>query len=121
MTQSHLPRDPLAAHELVMQRAQQVFERRAEERRKPLPEQIKASVSFVRHQAAQSIQAEVLDLSSTGMRLAAFANDTIRQGDRCQIAVLGQEIEPPRWATVRWVKPHPLIQVFGVQFDAPPQ
>ena len=118
MAQSDLPRDPLAAHEVVMQRAEAVLERRQEERRKPLPEQAQAQVCFVRLKGSECIQAEVLDVSTSGMRLAAFANDTIHQGDRCEIAVQGQDIEGPRWATVRWIKPHPLIQVFGVQFDA---
>lgn len=118
MADSDLPRDPLAAHEVVMQRAEAVLERRNEERRKPLPEQTQAEVCFVRHQGSQSIQAEVLEVSTTGMRLAAFANDSIHQGDRCEIAVQGQDPVVRRWATVRWIKPHPLIQVFGVQFDA---
>lgn len=118
MAQSHLPTDPLAAHQVVMQRAEQVFEQRREQRRKPLPEQAVAEVSVVRRQGTDRIQAEVLDVSSSGMRLAAFANDQIQVGDRCGIAVTGDDANATRWATVRWVKPHPMIQVFGVQFDA---
>lgn len=119
MAQSHLPKDPFAAHEQVMQRAEQVFEQRREERRKPLPEQAQAEVSFLRRAGLERIQAEVLDLSSGGMRLAAFANERIEQNDRCAITVRGAQQAEARWATVRWVKPHPMIQVFGVQFDGP--
>jgi hypothetical protein len=117
MAQSHLPKDPLAAHEVVMQRAEQVFEQRLEERRKPLPDQSTAEVRFARGVGLERIQAEVLDISRCGMGLAAFANETILIGDRCTIAVLGTETSEPRWATVRWVDPHPMIQVFGVEFD----
>lgn len=117
MTQSHLPKDPLAAHEVVMQRAEQVFELRREERRKPLPEQTQAEVRFARGAGLERVKAEVLDISRCGMGLAAFANEKILIGDRCTITVLGSEPSKPRWATVRWVDPHPLIQVFGVEFD----
>lgn len=117
MTPSHLPKDPFAAHEQVMQRAEQVLEQRREERRKPLPEKAVAEITVQRGLAMARIQAEVLDVSATGMRLAAFANEQIQQGDRCTISVQDSDHCEPRAATVRWVKPHPLIQVFGVQFD----
>jgi hypothetical protein len=39
MAQSDLPSDPLAAHEVLLQRAEQLYSVRREERRKPLPEQ----------------------------------------------------------------------------------
>ena len=119
MAQSHLPKDPFAAHEQVMQRAEQVLQQRREDRRKPLPEQAEAEVSVVRRVGMERISAEVLDLSPSGMRLAAFANEQVHEGDRCAITVPGSEATGPRWATVRWVKPHPMIQVFGVQFDQP--
>lgn len=117
MTQSHLPSDPFAAHELVMQRAEQVFEQRREERRKPLPEQAQADVRVIRSAGVQRIAAEILDVSRSGMRLAAFVDQPLRQGDRCEILIQGATAASGRWATVRWVEPHPLILVFGVQFD----
>ena len=117
MTQSHLPRDPFAAHEVVMERAQQVVERRREERRKPLPEEAPVNVCFVRHNTKDMIQAEVLDVSPSGMRLAAFANQNIGQGDRCMITNEAVDAATGRWATVQWVNQHPLIQVFGVQYE----
>ncbi|MEB3235986.1 MAG: PilZ domain-containing protein [Cyanobacteriota bacterium] len=117
MAQSHLPKDPLAASEVVMQRAELMADQRRESRRKPLPEQAQAELSFVRRQGLERIQAEVLDLSSSGMRLAAFANEQIQEGDRCEIAVHANGTVAQHSATVRWVKPHPMIQVFGVQFD----
>jgi len=119
MAQSHLPSDPLAAHAVVMQRAQQVMERRSDERRKPLPEHAEATVSFTGRPGSASIQAEVLDVSSGGMRLAAFAHAEIQIGDGCLITLAGSPAQAAQKATVRWVKPHPMIQVFGVQFDAP--
>ncbi len=118
MPQSHLPRDPLAAHEVVMERASQLYEHRTEERRKPLPEQTQAEVQFVRHPVMECIQAEVLDVSPSGMRLAAFAHQQINAGDRCEITVKANPLIVGRWATVRWVDPHKLIRVFGVQFDS---
>lgn len=119
MPQSHLPNDPLAAHEVLMQRAEQLQERRSQERRNPLPEQAVVELCFVRRRAMQCIKAEVIDLSASGMRLAAFADQQIEAGDRCEISVHSNHNIAGCWATVRWVKPHPLIQVFGVQFDAP--
>ena len=117
MAQSQLPRDPFAAYEQVMQKAQQVFERRGEERLKPLSEQAVARLSFERGDATEHIQADVLDVSSTGLRLAAFAKEQIQQGARCTITIPAAEPNQPRSATVRWVRSHTLIQVFGVQFD----
>lgn len=117
MAQSHLPKDPFAAYEQVAQMAQQVLERRGDERRKPLPEQAVAQLNFKRGAATERILAEVLDVSSTGMRLAAFANEQIQQGDHCTLTIQDLELNQPRSATVCWVNPHTLIQVFGVQFD----
>lgn len=117
MAQSQLPKDPFAAYAQVKQRARLVFERRGEERRNPLPEQAVARLSFQRGVAIVHIQAEVLDVSSTGLRLAAFAKEQIQQGDHCTITIQAAEPDQPRSATVRWVKTHALIQVFGVQFD----
>lgn len=117
MAQSDLPSDPLAAHEVVMKRAEQLFERRREERRNPLPEQAQAEVGFARGLGLERIQAEVLELSTSGMRLAAFADHQVQQGDRCAITVQGNAKIDGRWAKVIWVNQHPLIQVFGVQFD----
>lgn len=117
MAQSQLPKDPFAAYAQVMQKAQQLVERRGEERRKPLPEQAVARLSFQRGVATEHIQADVLDVSSTGLRLAAFAKEQIQQGDHCTITIPAAEPSQPRSATVRWVKSHALIQVFGVQFD----
>lgn len=116
MPQSHLPRDPFAAHEVVMQRAEQVYEQRQEERRKPLPEHARADVRF-EGLGGVRLSAEVLDVSPSGMRLAAFVDQAVQQGDRCQIVVLGDHASRPRMATVRWVTPHRLIQVFGVEFE----
>jgi len=122
MTQTHLPSDPFAAHDVVLARAQEAMERRQQERRKPLPEHAQVEVCFFRSKESSSIQAEVLDVSSSGMQIAAFANHQIQSGDRCTItmAALSEPFdrhETLRWATVRWVSQHPFIQVFGVQFD----
>jgi len=118
MAQSHLPSDPFEAHALVVQRAEQEFEQRREQRRKPLPDQAQAIVRLVRSAGVQRVVAEILDESRSGMRLAAFVDHPLRQGDRCEILVQEAQLSGGRWATVRWVEPHPLIQVFGVQFDA---
>ena len=61
--------------------------------------------------------AEILDVSDNGMRLAGFADRPVQQGDRCEISVETLNTTISHWATVRWVEPHPLIQVFGVEFD----
>ena len=120
MPDSNLPRDPLEAHEVVKRRAEELYERRREQRHNPLPEHAQALVSFVRRVGMQTIQAEVLDVSRDGMRLAAFAHQTIEPDDRCQITVEGSDTLINRWATVRWVEAHPLIRVFGVEFDLNP-
>jgi len=56
-------------------------------------------------------------VSPSGMRLAAFANHSVAQGDRCMITNEAVDTATGRWATVRWVNQHPLIQVFGVQYE----
>jgi hypothetical protein len=120
MPQSGLPLDPLAAHEVVMQRAQQAYDRRADQRRKPLPDEARAEVRLFRGSVIERLDAEVLDLSSTGMRLAAFVNQRVAVGDRCEIFVGSHHDCRSHHATVRWVEPHPLIQVFGVEFEHEP-
>jgi hypothetical protein len=118
MAQSDLPSDPLAAHDVLLQRAERLYSVRREERRKPLPEQSQAEVRLVRGSRIELLSAEILDVSHSGMRLAGFVNQTVQQGDRCEIRVLTSAATTASvWATVLWVKPHPLIQVFGVEFD----
>jgi len=75
-----------------------------------------AAVSVL-HLTDANFQAEVLDVSPSGMRLAAFANHSVAQGDRCMITNEAVDTATGRWATVRWVNQHPLIQVFGVQYE----
>jgi hypothetical protein len=118
MAQSDLPSDPLAAHDVLLQRAEQLYNVRREERRKPLPEQSQAEVRLLRGGRVELLSAEILDVSHSGMRLAGFVNQAVQQGDRCEIRVLSSATTAAGvWATVRWVEPHPLIQVFGVEFD----
>jgi hypothetical protein len=119
MAQSDLPSDPLAAHEVLLQRAEHLYSVRREERRKPLPEQSKAEVRLVRGGRVDVLLAEILDVSHSGMRLAGFVDHKVQQGDRCEISVQSVASPVSHWATVRWVEPHPLIQVFGVEFDQP--
>ncbi len=116
MAQSDLPSDPLAAHEVLLQRAEQLYSVRREERRKPLPEQSKAEVRLVRGGRVDLLLVEILDVSHSGMRLAGFVDHKVQQGDRCEITMQSSPTSS-LWATVRWVEPHPLIQVFGVEFD----
>jgi len=119
MAHSDLPSDPLAAHDVLLQRAAQLNSVRREERRKPLPEQAKAEVRLLRGGRVELLQAEILDVSRSGMRLAGFVDHPVQQGDRCEISVQSVVSTVSHWATIRWVEPHPLIQVFGVEFDQP--
>jgi hypothetical protein len=119
MAQPDLPSDPLAAHDVLLQRAEMLNSVRREERRKPLPDQSRAEVRLLHGNAADLLVAEILDVSRSGMRLAGFVDKTVQQGDRCEITVQTGVSPISHRATVRWVEPHPLIQVFGVEFDAP--
>jgi hypothetical protein len=119
MAQPDLPSDPLAAHDVLLQRAEKLNSVRREERRKPLPDQSRAEVRLLRGNAAELLVAEILDVSRSGMRLAGFVDKPVQQGDRCEITVQTGVSPISHRATVRWVEPHPLIQVFGVEFDAP--
>lgn len=109
--------DPFAAHEAVMKRAEQLLDRRGEEHRSPLPENAHAEVCFFNRSRSSLVMAEVLELSAAGMRLAAFADQPVEEGERCEIKFQGCESLQTSLATVRWIKQHPLIQVFGVEFD----
>ena len=112
-----LPKDPLAAHAQVMERAQQASEQRSEQRFKPLPEQAQALFRLAREPAIGLLSAEIIDMSAGGMRLAAFVDAPVREGDRCAITVQGSPTPVERWATVRWLEAHALIKVFGVEFE----
>ena len=118
MAQSQLPTDPLAAHAVLVQRAEHFYDQRNEARRSPLPEEAQVELRLIGARGIQSLVAEVIDVSTTGMRLAAFADQPVQQGDRCQITTVSNGQPLMRWATTRWVQQHPLIQVFGVEFDA---
>jgi hypothetical protein len=119
MAQSDLPSDPLAAHDVLLQRAEILNSVRREERRKPLPDQSRAEVRLLHGNAADLLVAEILDVSRSGMRLAGFVDKPVQRGDRCEIRVQTGVITNSHCATVRWVEPHPLIQVFGIEFDVP--
>ena len=62
--------------------------------------------------------ADVVDLSVNGIRLALAAGAQCREGDRCQILIAPHE--GTTWTLdgeIRWVTHHPYITVFGVLLD----
>jgi hypothetical protein len=64
------------------------------------------------------LDADVVDLSASGMRLAIGPGLNCREGDRCTIEIQPQERRLLRLdGEVRWVQSHRLITVFGVLLD----
>ena len=65
-----------------------------------------------------TIDADVVDLNPSGMRLAVGAGNNCSEGDRCsiEIALHLQQILRLN-GEIRWVKHHPYITVFGVLLD----
>jgi PilZ domain len=91
-------------------------DRRCEKRYAPKGSLSKATVSLMAHPGL--LDADVIELSPNGMRLAVAPGIRCKTGDRCLI-----EIQPTLQtclklqAEIRWVEEHPLITVFGVQFE----
>jgi len=100
-----------------MERAQQLQDQRREQRFKPLPEQSQASFRLLSQPFQGPWSAEIIDMSTGGMRLAAFVDAPIQQGDGCVITVENSVAPSERRGTVRWLEAHALIKVFGVQFE----
>jgi len=62
--------------------------------------------------------ADVVDLSANGMRLAVAAGALCREGESCTIAIsLSEQRELRLSGDIRWVQPHRAITVFGVLLD----
>jgi hypothetical protein len=78
----------------------------------------KAKVCLAAASALDQIDADVIDLSSNGLRLAVHAGATPAIGMTCRIQLSpdGQRVLQVR-GQIRWVEHHPLIIVFGVQLD----
>lgn len=90
-------------------------DRRSERRYSPLGPLSRARVIFDNRDPED---ADVIDLSYNGLRLAVSTCCRCQQGDRCTV-----ELRPDGTtlltldAEVRWVKSHPFITVFGVLLD----
>lgn len=64
------------------------------------------------------IDADVVDLAPSGMRLAVGAGTNCSEGDRCTIEIrLHLQRLLNLTGEIRWVKHHPYITVFGVLLD----
>ena len=62
--------------------------------------------------------ADVVDLSPSGVRLAILPGIPCQEGERCQIHVTPNPTTT--WTLegeIRWVTHHPYVTVFGVLFD----
>ncbi|NDC34295.1 MAG: hypothetical protein EBZ51_02635 [Synechococcaceae bacterium WB9_2_112] len=117
MPESGIPKDPLAAHEVVIQRVRQFDERRKEQRRIPLPDEATVNVTMFRNQWIHRFAAEVIEIGMRGMRLAASVDQDIRLGDHCEISFSTSQLSGRNRMVVRWLQTHELIQVFGVEAE----
>jgi hypothetical protein len=117
MPQAGIPKDPLAAHEAVMQRVRQFDERRKEQRRIPLPGEARVNVTVFRNQLIHCFAAEVIEIGPRGMRLAASVDQDIRLGDHCEISFSSSQLSGRNRMVIRWLQTHALIQVFGVEVE----
>ena len=97
MPESGIPKDPLAAHEVVIQRVRQFDERRKEQRRIPLPDEATVNVTMFRNQWIHRFAAEVIEIGMRGMRLAASVDQDIRLGDHCEISFRCSESKRKPW------------------------
>ena len=92
-------------------------QRRAESRFSPTGPLSKARVC-ISSNGHDPLDADVVDLSPSGMRLAVAPGHACCEGDHCRIEVVVDASQ--RLALegeVRWVKHHPYITVFGVLLD----
>ena len=92
-------------------------DRRQEPRYMPSGHLAKARVQL-RADEAQLEDADVVDLSPSGLRLAVAPGTNYREGERCLI-LIGPNASTT-WSLdgeIRWVSQHPYITVFGVLLD----
>ncbi|MEB3234349.1 MAG: PilZ domain-containing protein [Cyanobacteriota bacterium] len=91
-------------------------ERRKESRYTPTGPLSRAKVSI--GQDSTQLDADVVDLSPSGMRLAVGPGVSCSEGDRCTIEItLHLQKSLNLTGEVRWVKHHPYITVFGILLD----
>ena len=92
-------------------------QRRAESRFAPTGPLSKARVC-ISSNGQDPLDADVVDLSPSGMRLAVGPGHACCEGDQCEIELV---VDPQQRLAlvgeVRWVKHHPYITVFGVLLD----
>ena len=96
-----------------------VEDRRQDPRFTPVGPLAKAKVAWAALSDLDQIDADVIDLSQNGLRLAVHAGATPVPGMTCRIQLSpdGHRVLQVR-GQIRWVKHHPLIIVFGVQLDS---
>lgn len=91
-------------------------DRRREERYHPTGRLSRAQVLI--NDGKTKIDADVVDLNPSGMRLAVGAGTNCSEGDRCSIEIRLHLQQLLRLnGEIRWVKHHPYITVFGVLLD----
>jgi c-di-GMP-binding flagellar brake protein YcgR len=68
---------------------------------------------------ASPLRGEILDISADGMKIALSGSHPIALHQICRIRAGDPDATVYRLTgNVRWVDTHPLITVFGIQFDA---
>ena len=99
-----------------LERVEPTTDRRHEARYAPTGWLARASVRF--EQEAETCDADVIDLSPSGIRLALPPGKHFGEGERCQVMI------SPNASTIwqldgeiRWVTLHPYITVFGVLLE----
>lgn len=113
-----VPNDLLEFRQAIakLDRMDSSSDRRHEIRYAPSESLSKASVQF--RLGPGRWDADVIDLSPNGIRLALPPGETFREGERCQILISPNP--STIWALegeIRWVTLHPYITVFGVLLD----
>ena len=110
----------LAAFRMALRQQNGVLpaeDRRQEPRYTPVGHLARALVRLGR--ASSPVDADVVDLSLNGLRLAVPPDERPEPGMSCQIALTpdGSRMLELR-GEIRWVERHTLISVFGVQLDS---
>jgi hypothetical protein len=91
-------------------------DRRRERRFTPTGPLSRATVRL--EPGSEPLEADIVDLSPSGMRLAVRAGVQCAEGDHCRITL---ELSPAQRlqleGEIRWSQQHPHITVFGVLLD----
>ena len=93
-----------------------VNDRRKEPRYLPIGPMARARVKLT--ESAEPIDADVIDVSFSGLRLAVHSNLKPEQGTTCKVQLTTDGSQTLLLeGEIRWTEHHPLISVFGVLLE----